>query len=153
MNRLIIIVSIVLSNTLAAKDKITHDPFQGCQKAYDKEMEKSPPTPVFRHIHWDAKECTKVVMNKELDKILIPLKKANPAKFKKAMAEQAKFNSFAKDLEATWDKYYEKCCSTCGFEEVSEELMTLYKWRSDHLFENNIADWKKQVSGPADSCD
>ena len=151
------ILSLLLTSLMAfALNAATvKTPFSQCLDKYEAEKAKSPPTPVFRGIHHEAKDCTQKVMNKELDKILLPLKKNNPAKFKTAMAEQAKFNTFAREVEASWNKYYEKCCSTCGLEESSEDLMALYQWRSNNFDENNIEKWKSQVSPPdlKDGCD
>lgn len=90
-----------------------------CRKVYAA-ASKSMPTAAIRGISSSFSKCTKRVMNGEVDKVLRPLQKASIAKFKAGMTMQKSFNDAVQKYCGRWSKYYEKCCSTCSFNEQPE---------------------------------
>lgn len=101
------------------------DPFakarttDACRKIYAVEG-KGLGAAGMRYVSSQFSSCTKRVMNVEVDRVLLPLKKTAVEKFKDGMAMQKLFNEAVQRYCGRWSKYYENCCSTCSFNEQPE---------------------------------
>lgn len=78
------------------------------------------PAAYVRSFSLDYAACTWRVMNVELDKVLVPLKKSDAAKFKLGMDTQRLFNEAVKRYCGRWNAWYAECCSTCSYTEEPE---------------------------------
>ena len=81
----------------AALAQDEEDPFakarsiEACRKIYAAEGQGLGAAGM-RFVSAQFSECTKRVMNVEVDRVLVPLKKSNAEKFKSGMAMQKSFN-------------------------------------------------------------
>lgn len=75
------------------------------------------PTAYVRGASGEAAQCTRRVMNAEVDRLIVPLKKSQPALFRRGMDVQRLFNEAVKTYCGRWDAWYEKCCVTCSYTE------------------------------------
>lgn len=94
-------------------------------------------------------ECLKKAMNKALDKVLVPLKKANPATFKEWMGLQADYNRWMADAcaaveEANWvdPSTGERSMGTGYGSSEQECLQRQYAWRGFYADAWARNDWK-----------
>ncbi|MGV3621513.1 MAG: hypothetical protein ACO1OB_11885 [Archangium sp.] len=123
MIRSIALVVSLFSITAFAQDE--EDPFvkaktlDACRKIYATEGAGLPAAGM-RWMSSQFAACTKRVMNVEVDRVLVPLKKTNTTKFKDGMAMQKLFNEAVQRYCGRWSPYYEKCCSTCSYNEQPE---------------------------------
>ncbi len=78
------------------------------------------PTAYLRGTSTDAATCTRRVMNREIDALLLPLKKSGPALFKRGMDAQREFNDAVKRYCGRWSAWYGQCCATCSYTEEPE---------------------------------
>lgn len=122
MIRATALVSLLAFSAFAQDDE---DPFAGartidaCRKIYATEG-KGLPAAGMRYVSSQFAVCTKRVMNVEVDRVLLPLKKRDAEKFKGGMSTQKSFNEAVQRYCGRWSKYYEQCCSTCSFNEQPE---------------------------------
>ncbi len=94
-------------------------------------------------------ECLKKVMNKALDKVLVPLKKKEPATFKQWMGLQADYNRWMADAcaaveEANWvdPSTGERSMGTGYGGSEQECLQRQYAWRGFYAEAWARGDWK-----------
>lgn len=120
--RLAFITSLLVSTLASAQD------IASCRRAYFAEK-KGMPTAAIRGFSADYAACTKRAMNVEVDRVLVPLKKADAERFKTGMALQKTFNEAVQRYCGRWSPYYEKCCSTCSFNEQPECEADFYSAR------------------------
>ncbi|MFT3710065.1 MAG: hypothetical protein QM817_20725 [Archangium sp.] len=90
---------------------------------------KQFPTAYIRGTSTEAADCTRRVMNAELDKVLVPLKKSDATRFKLGMDAQRFFNEGVKRYCGRWEKYYADCCATCSYTEEPECEMDFHAAR------------------------
>ncbi|MBL8913260.1 MAG: hypothetical protein JNM17_21365 [Archangium sp.] len=90
---------------------------------------KTFPTAYIRGVSVEAADCTRRVMNAELDTVLVPLKKSDAPRFKLGMQAQASFNTAVKKYCGRWERWYADCCSTCSFTEQPECEMDFHAAR------------------------
>jgi hypothetical protein len=90
---------------------------------------RSFPTAYIRGTSTEAADCTRRVMNAELDRVLVPLKKADAVRFKLGMEAQKFFNEAVKRYCGRWEKYYGECCATCSYTEEPECEMDFHAAR------------------------
>jgi hypothetical protein len=110
---------------------------------------KTFPTALIRGTSMGAESCTRRVMNVEVDKILVPLKQAQPALFKRGMEAQKRFNEAVKAYCGRWEPYYEKCCSTCSFTEQPECGMAFHAARVLQVHEAIAGTAPAEVKAPS----
>lgn len=122
MNRLALIAALFAAVSFAQEED---DPFvdaksiASCRKVYAAEREGLPSAGL-RWLSTQFARCTRRVMNGELDRGLLPLKKSDAARFKAGMATQKAFNEAVQRYCGRWSTYYAQCCSTCSFNEQPE---------------------------------
>jgi hypothetical protein len=94
-------------------------------------------------------ECLKKAMNKALDKVIVPLKKKDPATFKQWMALQADYNRWMADAcaaveEANWvDTSTGERTFGTGYGGTEQEcLQRQYAWRGFYADSWARNDWK-----------
>lgn len=102
---------------------------ENCIDTFQSEEVQSAPTSARRALNTDAETCVKKMMDRKLDEVLLPLKKSDPDAFKKMMASQKMFNQSVQKYCGRWESYYQKCCSTCSFNEETKCKTDLWIWR------------------------
>lgn len=125
MFRITFVTSLLIASTVFAQVDDPDAEFAkattigACRKVYAA-ASKGMPTAAIRGISASFGKCTKRVMNGEVDRVLRPLQKPNIARFKSGMTMQKAFNDGVQKYCGRWSPYYEKCCSTCSFNEQPE---------------------------------
>jgi hypothetical protein len=101
-----------------------------------RQAKKTFPTAYVRGASIEAADCTRRVMNAALDKVLVPLKKTEPERFKRGMELQRHFNEAVKAYCGRWDAWYERCCATCSYTEAPECEMDFHAARLAQIAEH-----------------
>lgn len=127
---LVILVAVLLSQDpdVVSARLAKADTIAKCVSAYTP-AKKTFPTAYIRGVSVEAADCTRRVMNAELDLVLVPLKKSDAARFKLGMQAQASFNTGVKKYCGRWERWYGECCSTCSFTEQPECEMDFHAAR------------------------
>ncbi len=119
MLRLAFFTSLFAATSSLAQEFDDARTIDACRKVYAASS-KNMPTAAMRGIGADYGRCTKRAMNAEVDRMLVPLKRSDAARFKAGMALQKTFNQAVQRYCGRWEPYYERCCSTCSFNEQPE---------------------------------